>query len=134
MNAALVHPQSDHGIRPAERLPATVHVGRVRLAVSDLRRSSDFYTQVIGLQLQESTSSTARLGAQDDDRTLLELEQLPGVQPIAGRSPLGLYHTAFLLPDRESLSSFVQHLQARKIRFGAADHVFSEALYLTDPD
>jgi catechol 2,3-dioxygenase len=45
-----------------------------------------------------------------------------------------LYHTAFLLPSREDLSSFVLHLRDQNISFGAGDHIYSEALYLVDPD
>jgi catechol 2,3-dioxygenase len=64
----------------------------------------------------------------------LELEELPGVQPIQQRSRLGLYHTAFLLPTRAALSSFVKHLWKLGMPFGAGDHWVSEAIYLVDPD
>jgi catechol 2,3-dioxygenase len=64
----------------------------------------------------------------------LELEEIPGVQGIGRRIRLGLYHTAFLLPSREAFSSFVRHLVRTGTYFGSADHLVSEALYLTDPD
>jgi len=115
-------------------LPASAHVGRVRLAVSNLGRSVDFYTRVIGLAMLESDGKLARLSAQGSGRVLLELEEQPGIRPIAERSRLGLYHTAFLLPNRESLSSFVRHLVKQRVGFGAGDHGISEALYLVDPD
>lgn len=74
------------------------------------------------------------MGGHGSDRVLLELQELPGVQPIAERSRLGLYHTAFLLPTREDLSSFVRHLWKLGVQFGAGDHAVSEAIYLVDPD
>ena len=52
----------------------------------------------------------------------------------AGRGAFGLYHFALLLPDRASLGRFVTHLAALGVGAGAADHLVSEALYLTDPD
>lgn len=123
------------GIRPPSyRLPASARVGRVRIAVSELARSLDFYTRVIGLQVLEKDTSLARLGAHNSQVVLLELEELPGVEPIGRRSRLGLYHTAFLLPSRAALSSFVQHLNGLHVHFGSGDHLYSEAMYLTDPD
>jgi catechol 2,3-dioxygenase len=122
------------GIRSKHRLPEAAHVGRVRLAVSELARAVEFYTGVIGLAVLESDGLVARLGVRGGGRVLLELEAQPGVQPIGRRTRLGLYHTAFLLPSRESLSSFVRHLVRSNVEFGAGDHIYSEAIYLTDPD
>ena len=38
------------------------------------------------------------------------------------------------MPDRASLGRFVRHLGEIHTRFGSADHLVSEALYLHDPD
>ncbi|MGB7188880.1 MAG: VOC family protein [Acidobacteriaceae bacterium] len=119
---------------PSYRLPASARVGRARIAVSELARSLDFYTRVIGLQVLERETRLARLGAHGSQVVLLELEELSNVEPIGRRSRLGLYHTAFLLPSRAALSSFVQHLNGLHVYFGSGDHLYSEAMYLTDPD
>ncbi len=140
-----MHPQTpppnriQAGIRPTPyRLPPTTRLGRVLLAVSNLERSVDFYTNVIGLSLLSETTTgqhrVAHLGIKGAPQVLLQLQQTPGVQPIHRRTRLGLYHTAFLLPTREALAAFIHHLQTRGIPFGSADHLVSEALYLTDPD
>lgn len=81
-----------------------------------------------------SGGSLARLAPQGSPGVLLELEEQPGVRPIEPGSRLGLYHTAFLLPTRKDLGRFVRHLNRHRIPFGAGDHLYSEALYLTDPD
>jgi len=121
---------------PGYRLPDAAHVGRVRLAVSNLDRAVHFYSEIIGLAVlgRNPDSNLVQLGAHGGHRVLLELEELPGINPIGRRTRLGLYHTAFLLPDRQSLSSFVLHLGNHSVPFGSADHEVSEALYLTDPD
>lgn len=125
---------ASHGIRPpAYRLPDAAHLGMVRLAVSSLERSIDFYSGVIGLAVLERTGRVAKLGTASGG-AILELEQWPGVRPLGRSTRLGLYHTAFLLPTREDLSSFVHHLRRRSVPFAASDHGVSEALYLTDPD
>lgn len=116
------------------RLPPKAHVGRVRLAVSNLDRSVTFYSKVIGLSVLGRSPLSAKLGVQGTSNVLLELEQVPGVQAIGRRTRLGLYHSAFLLPDRASLSSFVSHLVRSGINFGSGDHLYSEAVYLVDPD
>jgi len=126
--------ENPYGEHAPSRLPAATRVGKVRLAVSELERSVAFYSGVIGLAVLGIEGRLARLGAQGSDEALMELEELPGVQPIGRRTRLGLYHTAILLPSREALSSFVRHLAAMDVPFGSADHFVSEALYLTDPD
>jgi catechol 2,3-dioxygenase len=130
---------SDTGIRPTGfRLPDSAHVGRVTLAVANLDRSVAFYRDFVGFHEiaagDEGGVRWTQLGAQDGRTVLLELREQPGARPVPRRGLLGLYHFALLLPDRPSLGRFVGHLQRHQFPAGAADHVFSEALYLTDPD
>lgn len=121
---------------PRARLPDTTHVGRVVLQISNLDRSLGFYQELIGFRLIERSQGDARwarLGTQDGS-ALLELREKPGVKPVPRRGLLGLYHFALLLPDRPALGRLVKHLRRTGTRVGAADHLFSEALYLEDPD
>jgi len=128
-------PEPELGIQPPSyRLPDSARIGKAKLAVSQLARSLEFYRDVIGLSVLEQSDTSATLGSSSADTVLLELEAMPEVKPIREGSRLGLYHTAFLLPSREALSSFVQHLRSKGVPFGAGDHIYSEALYLTDPD
>jgi len=47
----------------------------------------------------------------------------------------GMYHVAFLYPDRASLATVVQRIiDAGYPLHGATDHGVSEAVYLEDPD
>jgi catechol 2,3-dioxygenase len=47
----------------------------------------------------------------------------------------GLYHTAFLYPDRAALAAVLHRVLAAGLTLdGAADHAVSEAIYLRDPD
>ncbi len=126
---------------PHGQLPASTRIGKVRLAVSNLEKSVRFYRDVIGLavfkvatEAETNDGPLASLGEHGSDRVLLELQQLPGVKPIGQGSRRGLYHTAFLLPSRAALGSFVRHLAKLGTAFGSADHLFSEAIYLVDPD
>ena len=118
---------------PAFRLPAAASVGGVRLQVSDLPRSIEYYERVIGLRLQSSSGGGAALGAVGAPDALVRLQTRAGVVR-ARRGAFGLYHFAILLPDRTALGRFAAHASALGLHVGMADHLVSEALYLWDPD
>jgi catechol 2,3-dioxygenase len=82
----------------------------------------------------EGGANAAQLGSLGGDRVLLELREKRGAHPVPRRGKIGLYHVAVLLPDRASLGRFLSDIVSKGIHVGAADHLFSEALYLTDPD
>lgn len=116
------------------RLPQATRLGEVRLQVSDLARSLAFYEATLGLRVLRRDGARVVLAPHGDDRPLVELAERPGARPRPMRGRLGLYHFAILLPDRESLGSFVRHLGDIGARAGAGDHLVSEAFYLQDPD
>lgn len=123
-----------YGIEPPQfRLPDATRLGAVRLQVSDLPRSLDYYERVLGLRVLRRDTETADLGAQDGGRVLVTMQSGPGVKR-SRRGALGLYHFAILLPDRAALGRFAAHAAALRVRVGMADHLVSEALYLWDPD
>jgi catechol 2,3-dioxygenase len=125
----------EYGIVPPDfRLPAASHVGVVRLQVSELERSLDYYGQVIGLRTLHADGDRVVLAAHGDDAPLVELRERRGASPVPNSGRLGLYHFAILLPDRASLGRFVTHLSSVGARAGASHHLVSEALYLQDPD
>jgi catechol 2,3-dioxygenase len=133
MDAA--HSQPPFGVRPdGFRLPARAHVGAVRLLVSDLARSTNYYEQVIGLEVLGRERDAAVLGARGDALALVRLEAGRNLAPAPRRPVTGLFHFAILLPERAALARFVAHLSRLGVPHGSADHLVSEALYLSDPD
>ncbi len=116
------------------RLPDDLALGGVRLQVSDLSRSTDYYQSVLGLTLVDKTAGSAKLAPQGSNESLVELVEKKGASPAPRRGRLGLFHFAILLPDRPSLGRFVKHLGAIGAHAGAGDHLVSEAFYLQDPD
>ena len=133
---ARADPNPPYGIAPpGYRLPASTHVGRVRLQVSDLERSLAYYGRdVLGFRVLARDDGRATLAAHGDDRPLVELVERRGANPVSRRGRLGLYHFAILLPDRAALGRFVSHLAQVGARAGMSDHLVSEAIYLQDPD
>lgn len=118
---------------PAPIAPDT-KLGPVHLTVADLDRSLDYYRRAIGLGVLEREHGRASLGAQDGgDDELLVLVEEPGARPADGYS--GLFHVAFLTPDRVSLARWLAHVARERIPVtGLSDHFVSEAVYLRDPD
>ena len=119
---------------PGYRLPNETRLGRVRLQVSDLGRSRDYYERVLGLEVIDDGDGWLVLGAQRGEQPLVELRELRGAKPVPRRGRIGLYHFAILLPDRPSLGRFLAHLEELGAYAGMSDHFVSEAIYLTDPD
>jgi catechol 2,3-dioxygenase len=115
------------------RLHPATHIGSAALTIADLARSVEFYTRVIGLTVLTQNEQTAVLGTRDE-QPLLTLVQQVGARPQPARST-GLYHIAILLPRRADLALFVLRLATSGYPLsGVADHLVSEALYLSDPD
>ena len=111
---------------------APTHIGRIGIVARDAAAMSQYYQQVVGLKELANSGGHITLGA--GDRPLMEIEQSSAVRPDDPRSA-GLYHTAFLLPSRPDLGRWIRHAIENRIRIdGAADHLVSEALYLTDPE
>jgi catechol 2,3-dioxygenase len=125
--------QHPWGIPPAGfRLPDRTRIGGIRLQVRDLQRSVDYYERVLGLHVLSRTADTAALGPSGGD-PFVWLDAKAGIKP-ARRGAFGLYHFAILLPERAALGRFLAHLSRLEARAGMADHLVSEAIYLTDPD
>ncbi|ENK5393927.1 VOC family protein [Listeria monocytogenes] len=109
-----------------------LRLGEVVLNVGHLKEMAGFYQEVIGLKLLEENERMVRLGVSGSDEALLVLKKIDNaVVPEVPR--IGLFHTAFLLPTRESLADVLLHLAKSGYPIdGAGDHVYSEALYLHD--
>ncbi|MGB6407171.1 MAG: VOC family protein [Planococcus donghaensis] len=107
------------------------HVEKVGLKVVDILKMKQFYENVIGFEVISEEEEKVSLGV--GSKVLVELEAVEGLIPKQGRYA-GLYHFAILLPSRESLGKMLVHLHQQEIQLGSADHLVSEALYLSDPE
>ncbi|NBB51139.1 VOC family protein [Rhizobium sp. CRIBSB] len=109
-----------------------VHVGRAHLVVRDLDVVGSFYEKAIGLERLEESASGIELGA--GGKPLLTLTTR-GDATTAPRNAAGLFHTAFLMPNRQELAHWLAHAAHLGVELdGASDHLVSEAIYLSDPE
>ncbi len=111
-------------------------IGHVHLRVPNLDRAISFYRDILGFEVtQQFGSSAAFLGAGGYHHHigLNTWDSKDATPPPAGHT--GLYHSAFLYPDRAALAEVVARVVKAGIALdGAADHGVSEAVYLRDPD
>ncbi|CAD0141175.1 protein of unknown function [Streptococcus thermophilus] len=106
-----------------------IYLAEVVLNVKDLAGQTAFYTQIIGLGILTKTEREVVLGA--GNKPLVHLIQTNREEAV--KSSYGLYHMAILLPSREDLADVFKHIVNLDYPFvGAADHGYSEALYLED--
>lgn len=112
-------------------------IGHVHLKVSDIERAIAFYSGVLGFEVQQYYSggraAFLSAGGYHHHIGLNTWDSLGATPPPPGHT--GLFHTAFLYPDRAQLGDALRRVVQAGIPVeGAADHGVSEAIYLRDPD
>jgi glyoxylase I family protein len=119
---------------------ATGAINHLRLTVSDLERSKEFYSAVLGFQIVAELPTGVVLS---NGGTILQI----GLAPIAGRASsgdrfdenrIGLDHVAFSVAGKQVLDHAVSLLDRRKVPHGeVSDLGPGFGLYelcLRDPD
>ncbi len=113
-------------------LTRPAYVDQSHLVVTDLPLVSSFYQSMLGLKVIEKSASGEVLGV--DGTPLLALTTGKDVR-VAPRNAAGLFHTAFLMPNRIELARWLRHAAHNNVALdGASDHLVSEAIYLSDPE
>jgi len=116
--------------------PATMQVGHVHLKVANMERAVAFYRDVLGLDVIqlafEGTVTFMSAGGYHHHIALNTGHSLGGSPPPPGHT--GLYHVAFVYPDRTALARAYQRVAATGVVVQGFDHGVSEALYFDDPD
>ena len=127
-----LHPMQSEPIHPA------VRVGHVHLRVADLDRALAFYRDALGFGVtadaRQAGLDMVLLAAGDYHHHvgLNTWESEAGAPP---RGHTGLYHVAFLYPDRRELARAVQRLLDHGVAIDhGSDHGGTVSVYLDDPD
>jgi len=109
-----------------------MHFQEITLLIKNIKRSLEFYQEILGLQVIEQFENKTVLSSNRKDPLIILLEDRNAI-PLG--ITLGLYHFALLLPDRGSLAHVIKQLIVKRYPItGASDHGVSEAIYLDDPD
>jgi catechol 2,3-dioxygenase len=118
------------------KIPGGTCIGHAHLKVADLKRSLDFYCDLLGFELITTYGEQAAFISAGGYHHHIGLNTWYSKDaPPAPRNHAGLFHIAILYPTRKDLASIYLRLHKRLYPFtGASDHGVSEALYLNDPD
>jgi catechol 2,3-dioxygenase len=111
---------------------APLHIGAVTLRARDMAGLAAWYETTLGLDRVGAVGDRISLGS--GGVAYLHIQAAPGGTPEPEGSA-GLFHTAFVLPDRPSLGRWFLRTHGLGAAFeGASDHAVSEAFYLSDPE
>ena len=111
----------------------SVQLTDLTLRVADLAQVQAFYQDVLGFAPVEAAPGTVTLAPPGAPVALLVLLAAPDAPPRP-RGAAGLFHVAFLYPDRTALARVLQKLLELGVPIGSADHGVSDAIYLSDPE
>lgn len=117
----------------SDRFFQSVALSDVVLRVGNLETMRAFYRDLLGLQVVTEESGYVALSPNGHKPALVVLEAAPDA-PLRVRGASGLFHAAFLYPDRASLGRIARRLMDAGVHVATGDHGVSEALYLDDPE
>tara|TARA_B110000881_G_C18464465_1_gene457960 strand:- start:32 stop:478 length:447 start_codon:yes stop_codon:yes gene_type:complete len=113
------------------------HLGHVVLYVKNLKKSVEFYSELLGLD-SYGTVFNGRAAVLTSGRThhellLIEVGQAPG--PLKGHR-LGLYHIGWCIGNTigQLVEAKNQLDQAGVVIDGITDHTITKSIYIKDPD
>ncbi len=109
--------------------PAT-QIGHISLRAANLENQLTFYQRALGFKLHWRKGNKAGLGG--GGRDLLILVEEPNLKKYRGVT--GLYHVAYLFPNRRELAIAIARLFALKVRNFPTDHIMTKTTYLDDPE
>ena len=123
-------------MEPKYIIPTKARIGHVHLKVSNLKRSLEFYCDLLGFELTTMYGNDAAFVSAGGYHHHIGLNTWFSKNALpAPKHSVGLFHTAILYPTRRDLATIFQRLRNENYPLtGASDHGVSEALYLDDPD
>lgn len=103
-------------------------MGAISLKAANLNNQLEFYQKALGFKLHWREGDKAGLGAGGKDILLLTEE--PNLKKYRGVT--GLYHVAYLFPNRRELAIAIARLFALKYPNSPTDHIMTKTTYLND--
>lgn len=116
-----------------DRLAADTSMGAVTLLVGDLDGMTRYYRDVVTLEVIAAEGDTVTLGRAG--RPIVLLRHEPALRHATPGSA-GLFHTAILFETQAALAAALYSVarSAPRTFTGSADHLVSQAFYVTDPE
>lgn len=104
--------------------------GAIHLNNTNLQKSTQFWTKIVGMKLRKNSEKSAEFGT--ENKTLVVVHQTAKTKYKKGYS--GLYHFAIHAPNAAEFASMMNRLNTYKYPYSPIDHTMSKSMYLDDPD
>lgn len=104
--------------------------GAVHLNITNLEKTTNFWTKIMGMKLRKTSDKSAEFGT--EDQTLIVVHQTAKHKFKKGYS--GIYHIAIHAPNNEAFASMLYRVAINKYPYSPVDHTMSKSIYLDDPD
>ena len=108
-------------------------IGHVHLKVRDLAEAESFYSHFLGLEVTERIGHSLSFLSGGVHHHDLALQHVGAQAPYPQRRAVGLFHTAFAVPDKRSFAETYRPFKQANIPALLTDHRISWALYSSDP-
>ena len=108
-------------------------IGHIHVKVRDLEEAEAFYTRFLDLKVTERVGnhySFLTAGKMHHD---VALQSVGPNAPLPTRDQVGLFHTAFEVPDKAAFAATYLRLKEAGVPVVMTDHRISWALYFSDP-
>lgn len=111
-------------------------LGHLVIRVRDLKRSEDFYSRILGMEVKgRGGDSMVFFRSNHDVDHDLAIAKLGDDAPGPEANRVGLYHMAFELGSIDEIKDAYQILVKEGVRIaGFGDHGETKGLYILDPD
>jgi catechol 2,3-dioxygenase len=118
------------------RMPPKTVIGHVHLHVSDLIKSSTFYSEILGLHNTCSYPGANFFAANSYHHHVAINTWLGNDIREAGPSDLGLDHFSLNLQSKENLEQLLRHMNQKKIQVFVddANNTKDQSYFIFDPD
>ena len=110
-------------------------LGHAVLRVRDLKRSEEFYSQFLGLEVKRAGDSMVFFRSNIDVDHDLAILKIADDAPGPEQTRVGLYHLAFEFDSFDQVKEAYRLAKQMSIRIGGfGDHGDTKGLYVLDPD
>jgi catechol 2,3-dioxygenase len=110
-------------------------IGHLVISVRDIKKSLDFYTRVLGLQVMGEIPGAVFLSAGGRDHHEIALAEIGAGTEKARINQIGLVHFAFRLRTEEDLLEAYETLQREGATIAyTVNHGVTKSVYFLDPD
>lgn len=105
----------------------------MHIKVKDLERAVEFYTGLLGLEVTERVGNAYAFLSAGEMHHDIALQHVGPDATVPGRQAIGLFHTAFEVPDKRSFAETYFRVKEAGVAVGPTDHRISWAMYFPDP-